>query len=322
MRTLVQPRTRGSEQGADSAVADLAAQQHGVVARGQLLSLGLGRGAITRWLRAGRLHRLHPGVYAVGHSSISREGRWLAAVLASGPGAVLSHGTAAALWGIRQPGSGPIEVTVPSKGRSPGRIRKHSSSLPPDEVTTERGIPVTTVPRTIFDLAATTPVDNVEFAMREAEYLRLYDALSLWDLLERYPGRRGTRAVRTCLARRTEQVATGRAVPWRKSSCPSCADTRFPCRGSMPGCSPAGDRFQVDCLWEDKKAIVELDGFEGHGTRTAFREDRERDRRLRVAGYEVTRIAWGQLDDEPLEVASDLRSLLNVQTSVITYAPS
>jgi very-short-patch-repair endonuclease len=234
----------------------------------------------------------------------------MAAVLASGPGAVLSHRTAAALWGIRQPGSGPIEVTVPSKGRSPGQIRKHSSSLPADEVTTEVGIPVTTVPRTIFDLAATTPVDNVEYAMREAEYLRLYDALSFWDLLERYPGRRGARAVQICLARRAEQTGRARS-PLEEIFVPFLRRHALPLPRLNAWLRPGGRRFQVDCLWEARKVIVELDGFEGHGTRTAFREDRERDRRLRVAGYDVVRIAWSQLDDEAEELAADLGVLLH-----------
>jgi very-short-patch-repair endonuclease len=293
----------------DARVAELAGRQHGVVGRSQLLGLGMGEDAVDGWRRRGRLHRLYPGVYALGHDAVTIHGRWMAAVLASGPGAVLSHRTAAALWGIREPGSGPIEVTVPSKGRSPGRIRRHSSSIPPDEMITERGIPVTTVPRTIFDLAATTPVDNVEFAMREAEYLRLYDALSLWDLLERYPGRRGARTVRTCLARRTEQVGRVRS-PLEEIFLPFLRRHALPLPRLNAWLRSAGRRYQVDCLWGDRRVIIEMDGFQGHGTRTAFRRDRERDRRLRVAGYEVTRIAWGQLDEEPQEIAADLRALL------------
>jgi len=198
---------------------------------------------------------------------------------------------------------------VPSTSDARGRIRRHSGSLPPDEVTTERGIPVTTVPRTIFDLAATTPIDAVEFAMREAEYLRLYDSLSLSDLLERYPGRRGARKVRACLARYDEQAGTARSrleeifVPFLRRHA-----LLLPRLNAW--LEVGGRRFQVDCLWEEQAAIVELDGFEGHGTRSAFREDRARDRRLRVAGYDVVRITWAQLRDEPAEIAADLRKLL------------
>jgi very-short-patch-repair endonuclease len=198
-------------------------------------------------------------------------------------------------------------------------------------VTTELGIPVTTVPRTIFDLAATTPVDNVEFALREAEYLRLYDALSLWDLLERYPGRRGARTVRACLARRSEHEGRARS-PLEEVFVPFLRRHRLPLPRLNTWLELAGRRAQVDCLWESRRVIVELDGFAGHGTRTAFREDRARDRRLRVAGYDVVRIAWGQLEDEPEEIAADLRMVLgsprgdrdrvpNIQTSVITYEP-
>jgi hypothetical protein len=197
----------------DSGIAGLADGQHGVVARRQLLALGMGRGAIAVRLDAGRLHPLHRGVYAVGHRVMSREARWMAAVLACGPGAVLSHHSAAALWGVREPSSRAIEVTTRRKSRSRGAIHRHFAVLPADEVTTERGIPVTTVPRTLFDLAATSPADVVEHALRESEYLRLHDRLSLPDLLARYPARRGCPTIRECLRRRAE-LPTGRARSW------------------------------------------------------------------------------------------------------------
>jgi predicted transcriptional regulator of viral defense system len=185
---------------ADARIADLAEGQHGVVTRQQLLSLGVEEEAIEWRLRSGRLHRLHRGVYAVGHRVLSCEARWMAAVLFCGPEAVLSHRTAAALWGIGG-ASGAIEVTAPSKTRSRGRIRRHFAVLPADEETERDGIPVTTVPRTIFDLATVEPVGRVEQALRQVERLQLYDALSLTDLLARYPRRHGSRAVRECLRR-------------------------------------------------------------------------------------------------------------------------
>lgn len=183
---------RGQEQtrGSDGVVAGLADRQHGVVARRQLLVLGLSEKAIDVRLEGGRLHPLHRGVYAVGHRVLSKEARWMAAVLFCGTGAVLSHRSAAALWGVRDPSSRAIEVTVPRKSRSRGGIQRHYAALPADEVTVERGIPVTSAPRTLFDLAAVLPAAAVESALRQSEYLRLHDRLSLPDLLERYPGRK------------------------------------------------------------------------------------------------------------------------------------
>ncbi len=232
----------------------------------------------------------------------------MAAVLACGPGAVLSHRSAAALWGIRAY-SGRIEVTVPTKSDSRGSIRRHSVSLPADEVTVVDGIPVTTVPRTVFDLATVSSATTVEAALRESEYLQLHDRLSLADMLDRYPGRRGTRTVRTCLARRAEAPGRIRSR-LEERFLPFLRRHRLPIP-QLNAWMYLGERsFQVDCLWDEAKQIVELDGFQAHGTRAAFREDRARDRLLRVAGYGVTRVAWAQLDDEPEAIARDLHALL------------
>jgi predicted transcriptional regulator of viral defense system len=219
MRTLA--RTRKPEQ----ELADLAARQYGVVARGQLLRLGLEPGAIGRRLRGGRLHRLHPGVYAVGHRLIPREGRWMAAVLASGPDAVLSHWSAAALWGIRASSRERIDITVSHRTRSSPLIHRHISSVPDDERTLEEGIPVTTVPRTIFDLAAPESADVIQNLLREAEHLELWDRLSLRDLIERYPARRGVRTVRLALERLKDEPAGRKHSPWRNASRPSYVGT-------------------------------------------------------------------------------------------------
>ena len=168
---------------------------------------------------------------------------------------------------------------------------------------------MTTVPRTIFDLAAEAPPGAVEAALRESEYRRLYDRLSLHHLLERYPRRRGARAIRAALARLRES-------PGRIDSILEERFLPFLDQHSLPRphfnswLEVDGKRYRVDCFWPATRQIVELDGWEGHGTRTAFRDDRARDRRLRAAGYGVTRIAWSQLDSEPGPLAADLRKLL------------
>jgi very-short-patch-repair endonuclease/predicted transcriptional regulator of viral defense system len=296
----------------DARIVELAERQHGVVGRRQLMALGVGREAIEVRLRGGRLHLLSPGVYAVGHRVLSREARWMAAVLACGTGAVLSHRSAAALWGIRPPGSRAIEVTAPAKSRSRGRIHRHFAVLPADEVTERERIPVTTVPRTILDLGAVERPEAVERALRQSEYLRLHDRLSLPDLLGRYPRRQGTRAVRAALARLGE--SPGRIESrFEERFLPFLDRHRLPRPEFNVWLEAGGHRYRVDCLWRARRQVVELDGWEGHGTRFAFRDDRARDRRLRVAGYGVMRLAWSQLDDEPEAVAADLRSLLSVQ---------
>jgi hypothetical protein len=238
----------------------------------------------------------------------------MAAALAGGEGAVLSHWSAAALWRIRG-GGGVVHLTSPSRYRSSGTIRRHRALLPADEVAVEDGIPVTTVPRTILDLAAAGATEHaVEAALRQAEFRRLHDRLSLPDLLDRYPRHRGVRAIRAALVRLSE-------APGNTNSRLEDRFLPFLDRHDLPRphlnvwLEVGGRRFQVDCLWPASKQIVELDGWEGHGTRTAFREDRARDRKLRVAGYGVSRIPWSALDDEPIEVAADLRALLLRQSS-------
>jgi very-short-patch-repair endonuclease len=234
----------------------------------------------------------------------------MAAVLASGPQAVLSHHSAAALWGLRGYSERAVEVTVPYKSTSSQQIRRHVSRLPPDERGIEEGIPVTTVPRTIFDLAATEPVDVVEGLLREMEFLELRDLLSLRDLVERYPGKRGVRKVRVGLERLEEEPVGRKRSKLEERFAPFLRVHRLPHPRFNDWILLGDKRFQVDCHWPDRRQIVELDGWQGHKTRTAFRDDRARDRKLRVAGYSVTHITWNQLDDEPEEVAADLRVLL------------
>ncbi|HKT84411.1 MAG TPA: hypothetical protein VJQ84_11290, partial [Solirubrobacterales bacterium] len=206
----VRSRRRAEEdEGPDRAIARLAEAQHGVVARRQLTTLGMDGDAIDYRLAVGRLWIVMPRIYAVGHRRLPPLGRSMAAVLSSGSGAVLGYQSAAALWGIRDIGRGLVHVTVPSKSRSTKLVRRHHAALPGDEVTVHERIPVTSVPRTVLDLAASSSTDEVEVAIRQVEFLRLYDQLSLLDLIERYPGRRGTALVRTALAR-VESLPSGR----------------------------------------------------------------------------------------------------------------
>jgi very-short-patch-repair endonuclease len=295
--------------GWDERIARLAEAQHGVVARGQLIEMGLMPDAVKRRLRAGRLRQLHAGVYAVGHCVLSREARWMAAVLACGPSAVLSYWSAAAHWGFRGHSGGSIHVTSPSKSRSHGAIRRHRALLRPDEVTIHDGIPVTTVPRTNFDLAAISSAQTVESALRQCEYLRLYDPLFLGDLIERYPGHRANPAARAALVRlgetpgETEEGLEERFLVFLD-------EYRLPRPRFNVWLEVQGHRYKVDCLWPAQRLIAELDSWQAHGTRSAFQTDKSRDRRLLLAGYATTRITAHHLAQEPATLALDLRRLL------------
>jgi very-short-patch-repair endonuclease len=236
----------------------------------------------------------------------------MTAVLASGSGAVLSHYSAAALWGLRSTSRTTSDVTVPHRSRSSDLIRRHISEVPPDERTEEEGIPVTSVPRTIFDLAATEPLDEMRKLLREMEFRELWDRLSLWDLVERYPGRRGIRTVTAALEGLKDEPVGEQKSPLEERFAPFCRNHRLPLPHFNHPIEAGGKSFQVDCHWPNTNQIVELDGWQAHKSRSAFREDKARDRRLAAAGYTVTHLTWNQLDDEAEAIASDLRVLLEI----------
>ena len=272
-----------------------------------------------KWrIRVGRLHRVHAGIYAVGHRLVSKQGWWMAAVLASGPGAVLSHQTAAALWSLRGYSGGAVHVTLARKSTSSKRIRRHLSQVPIDERTEKEGIPMTSIHRTIFDLAATAAVDEVVAMIKEAEYLNLWDRLSLWDLLERYAGKRGSRNLRSALKRITEEPVGRKRSRLEERFAPFLRRYRLPLPRFNDWVLLDNKPYRVDCHWPNTRLIVELDGWEGHSSRSAFQDDRARDRALKVAGYSVVHLTWAQLDSEPAQIATDLRKILGRAASTST----
>jgi very-short-patch-repair endonuclease len=246
----------------------------------------------------------------VGHRAVSRLGHWMAAVLASGPEALLSHHTAAALWGIRGYSGGVIHVTAPRKSASTKRIRRHFSLVPADERAVEEGIAVTSVHRTIFDLAAAVSVDDVVAMIKEAEYLNRWDRLSLPDLLERYPGKRGSRKIRFALQRLKEEPPGRKRSKLEERFAPFLRRHRLPLPRFNDWILLGPKRYRADCHWPHLHLIVELDGWEGHSTRSAFQDDRARDRALHAAGFSVLHLTWNQLDVEPEAIAFDLRQML------------
>jgi very-short-patch-repair endonuclease len=291
----------------DRWIAETAERQHGVVARRQLLEIGIGPAAIDHRVRLARLHVLYRGVYAVGHLALTVEGRWMAAVLATGPGAVLSHRAAASCHDLWSPSF--LDVTAPHARRGRPGIRVHYLSLPPDEVTTVRGIPVTTVPRTLFDLASVLPQRLVERAVNEAEMRQLLDPLSLADLVDRHTHRHGIRAIRSILDDlRVGGTVVRSELEWRFRQ--FVRSRRLPPPEFNAHLFVAPRWFECDCLWRAEQLIVELDGRAAHGTSAAFERDRARDRTLNTSGWRVVRVTWRQLREEPEALAADLVKML------------
>jgi very-short-patch-repair endonuclease len=302
-------RGKPQPRGVDGEIAALAGRQHGVVARRQVLALGVAPGAVDRRLARGRLHLLHRGVYAVGHRVVSREGRWTAAVLAMGSEAVLSHRSAAALWGMRAAARGHIEVTVPGPRRSRPMLQVHHSKLAADEVTVLRGIPVTTPARTLLDLAAVLDARRLRRAFDEAEVQRLTDTTSLDDLMERHARRRGIAALRRILATK-DLGATITRSELETRFLEFLDETVLP-RPKVNASTRIDDQpIEADCLWSEHRVVAELDGHASHATTAGFERDRARDRALQARGWRVIRITWRQLHDEPGAVARDLERLL------------
>ena len=289
----------------DSALAVLAEGQYGVVSREQLGEMGLGRREIEYRLEVGRLHRLHRGVYAVGHRVLSREGRWLGAVMAGGAGAVLSHRSAAALWGIRATAAAEIDVSVRGQRRARPGVRFRRARPRADEVTVHRRIPVTTVERTLVDIAARLRPHQLRKAIEEAEILRLGGEPSLDAVVRRYATRKGVRRLAEITADRTLGETVTRSE----------LEDRFLAfvdRAGLPAprTNQLVEGFEVDCLWREQRLVVELDGRAFHGTSDGFERDRERDRLLQAAGWRVIRLTWRQLHLDGAGVARDLAGLL------------
>jgi very-short-patch-repair endonuclease len=281
----------------DVAIAALAAAQHGVVARRQLLQLGLSNELVDHRIRGERLHRLHQGVFALGHPVLTIEGRWMAAVLAGGAGAVLSHAMAAAAWGLRPIGAGAIHITVPGhagrKRRAGFRIHR-STTLEPRDRTTHRGIPITAAARTILDLATILKGRPLEQALDRAEQLRLVDFADLGP----QPGRPGSPSLQATLSRFTAGAFVTRSE-MEERFLALCDDHGLP----RPNVNTRIEGEEVDFVWRDARLIVEVDGYAYHRSPSAFEADRERDVILVLAGWQVLRFTWTQLTRRPAWVA-------------------
>ncbi len=285
----------------DEAIAVVAARLGGVIDRAQLAVLGVERGAVEHRIRVGRLRPLYRGVYAVGHDAVSPRGRLVAGLLAAGPGAALSHRTAARLWKLTLFMPQFVEITTTNRSRRSrnGLILHETQEL---NVTLRHDLPVTTPIRSLLDLAATRPRDEVERACSEALVLGLTTA----EELTRQHGRGAA-----VLARITGDGIAPTRSELERRFLKAVLKARLP----RPEVNTRIGRHRVDFLWRDRRLVVELDGWRFHGHRLAFERDRVRDVELQLAGYTVVRFTWRQLRDEPTTVMTSIAGFLSPPAS-------
>jgi len=312
----------------DGLVADLAQRQHGVVTLAQLRGFGLSASTVRGRVAAGRLHRVHTRVFAVGHPRLTREGRFIAAVLACGEAATLSYRSCAAHRGMRPDNRSVIDVTVHVRrsGRELRGIAAHTSStLLPRDVEIVDGIRCTSVARTLLDLAEVLDRRGLERACEQAEVLRVFDLRAVDDVLGRAHGRRGAKQLAAVL----DDIRPGSTLTRQELEerfLALCRETNLP-RPEVNAWIPHGATgSEADFMWRAQRLDVELDGRDVHMTPRAFERDRLRDQQLQVAGWRVVRFTGRHLKDDRHRVAATVRALLGPpapgQASTSASAPS
>jgi very-short-patch-repair endonuclease len=287
---------------ADLLVLGLARRQHGVISWAQLARHGMSARWVDHRVARDWLRRLHRGVYLVGPLE-GPYSRFMAATLAAGPGALLSHYAAAVLDALRPPADGPIDVTVSGRtARSRPGIQIHRTYIHPADATRRHGIPVTTPARTLLDLAATAPTNHLELALNEAHLQRRVSTHSLNEQFSRYPRHRGAAALKR--ATRLDPKLT------RSEAERVMLDLIREAGLPTPEANVRIAGYEVDLLWRERKLIAEIDGYAFHSMRSSFERDRRRDQELVAAGYRVIRVTWRQITDETVGVAARLATAL------------
>lgn len=296
----------------DRALRELARGQHGVLTLGQIEAVGLSPRAVRDRAASGRLRRVHSGVYAL--ERLDDHGRWMAAVLACGAGTVLSHRSAAALWGFVD-ARVRVDVSAPSRaGRSRDSIDVHrTDKLDPRDLTVYERIPCTTPARTLLDLAGVADRRTLERAVDRAEELRSFDLDAIHELLQRHPRRRGRRALAAILADYDRPTTTRSVAEEHMLALIAAAGLPRPSVNTWIALDD-NTGYEADFLWPDARLIVEVDGRTHHARRRAFAHDRQRDRRLALAGYETRRYAASELRSRPDQVVYELRRFLRLTT--------
>jgi very-short-patch-repair endonuclease len=294
---------------------DLATRQHGVVSTKQLEALGYTDRSTTKSAAAGRLHRVHQRVYAVGHRRLTWHGRCWAAVLAAEPHetevrgwpVVASHASAAYLWGLLRYQPETIHVTAPTRRRGKREFWVHFSSiLAPEDRAEREGIPVTSLARTFLDLAASWQAERLERSLERAEETGLFDLHEVEALLRRAGGHRGRgRLDRAAAIYRPDPTVTRSGFERRFRE--GVARVGLP----VPSMNYLFAQYELDACWPDLRFAVELDLFETHGTRAAFERDRRRQEELKLLGMETIRITEPRFRAEPDLVLANLATLLD-----------
>jgi very-short-patch-repair endonuclease len=282
-------------------VCRVAEQQFGVISYRQLRGCGLSQSMISRWAADARIHRYYPGVYTLGHRALTAEGRLVAALLYAGPGAVLSHHTAAWWWSLLDREPATVDVSAPGRrGSLPEVTVHHPRHL---EAVRHRRFPITGVARTLLDSAAGLSVERVRRLLAEADYRRLLDFDAVEAVLGR--GQPGSATLRQAAARHRPELAFTKSE-LEEAFIALCERGRLP----MPLINTTVMRELVDAQWPEQRVIVEVDGKQGHGTPAQIERDRARDLKLRTAAYTVLRYSWKQVKRQPAAVISDLAAVL------------
>jgi very-short-patch-repair endonuclease len=294
-------------------LALMASLRHGVVTRVQLLEAGLTSKEIAARVRSGALLREHRGVYRVGHRAPSVEATYLAAVLAAGEGAVLSGRAAAYLWGLIK-GSPPPAVVITTTERRIQGVRTHRSRrLDPADVTIFNAIPVTTVPRTLVELAAELSADALARACHEAGVRYGVTPKAVEAALERRPNSPGARNLRRIMQGEVRVTLSKLEARFLKH----IRAEKLP----LPITNRPAGGHRVDCRWPEHRLTVELDSYRFHNTRHSWEQDRRREREARARGDDFRRYTYGDVMEHPGPMLRELRSFFEAPTAGLLRLP-
>ena len=293
----------------DARIAEAALDRHAVLSGAELDAIGISPEQRRYRARTGRLHRLYPNVFAVGHTHLTPRGRWRAAVLACGPEAALGYQSAAAFHGIRQTARRDIDVLTPRRGRKghDGIDLHRVRTLDPRDVTVIDHIRVTTVARTLVDLAGILDEPGLEKAIQQSEMRNLLDLHATLDAIERANGRRGTSVLRDLLD--DSRPPSMNEIEQRFFDL--CRTAGLPLPQTQVPVGP----YVVDFLWPEHRVVVETDGAKVHRTRRAFETDKVKAADLAVYGLTLIPVTWRRLTRRPHEIEATLRAVLERQAA-------